>query len=312
MVVGVEAQDALGQVLHPADAPPKVGLAGTDACRHLGQRRGHGRGPRLLPGLERLVQQRAAIAAGLVFHLPGGATEPDEGVAIAAGLFVDDRLDDDLRCVLPGQQAQRLAIGGERRQPVAACQRHIAEVGMAARLIGMTEPDQLLLELEGALEDRLGRLGPSLLDVDGAQCLQRLGDARAAHAVDLLAHAHRLDVVPLRGGEIAGFLGGQAQRVVLQTGLLVVRTVGADDQRQSALGKAQRLGVVAGAIEGVRGLAQLLQLLGGLLGMHTWREQQRGQDEHEKRPPRTIGHAGRLTCRDSRSSGRRRAPRACH
>ena len=210
MVVGVEAQDALGQVLHPADAPREVGLAGTDACRHLGQRRGRRRGPRLLPGLERLVQQCVAIAAGLVFHLPGGATEPDEGVAIAAGLFVDDRLDDDLRCVLPGQQAQRLAIAGERRRPVAACQRHIAEVGMPARLIGMTESDQLLLELERALEDRLGRVRASLLDVHGAQRLQRLGNARAPHAVDLLAHAHGLGVIPLRGGEVAGFLGGQA------------------------------------------------------------------------------------------------------
>ena len=49
-----------------ADAAAEVGVAGADARRHLGQRRG-GRGrPRLLAGLEGLLQQRAAIGAGLV------------------------------------------------------------------------------------------------------------------------------------------------------------------------------------------------------------------------------------------------------
>ena len=249
-----------------ADAAAELGVAGADARRHLGQRRGGRRRPRLLAGLEGLLQQRAAIGAGLVPGLPGGAAEPDEGVAIAPDLVVDDRLDDGLGGVLPGQQAQRLAIGGERGRPVAARQRHVAEVGMAARLVGVSEPDQLLLELERALEDRLGRIRAPLLDVDGAQRLQRLGHAGAAHAIDLLAHAHGLGVVALRGGEVAGFLRRQAQRVVLEAGLLVVRAVLADDERQGALGKAQRLGVVAGPIEGVRGLAQVLQLLGGLLG----------------------------------------------
>ena len=65
LVVGVEAQDALGQVLHLPDAPAEVGVAGAEARRHLGQRRG-GRGvPGLLAGREGLLQQRAAIGAGL-------------------------------------------------------------------------------------------------------------------------------------------------------------------------------------------------------------------------------------------------------
>ena len=123
-----------------------------------------------------------------------------------------------------------------------------------------------------------------------------------SHAIDLLAHAHGLGVVPLRRGEVAGLLGRQAQRVVLEAGLLVVRAVLADDERQGALGKAQRLGVVAGPIEGLRGLAQVLQLLGGLLGARAGRSiaarpaQRTTSGRHA-----LMGHTrARLTCRDSR------------
>ena len=57
----------------------------------------------------------------------------------------------------------------------------------------------------------------------------------------------------------------------------MVRAVLADDERQRPLGKAQRLGVVAGPIEGVRGLTQILQLLGGLLGLCAERDCQSSQ-----------------------------------
>ena len=58
-------------------------------------------------------------------------------------------------------------------------------------------------------------------------------------------------------------------------------------------------------------LLLVFMLLGGLLGVCAGRQHQRGQDEDQKRPPRTIGHARRLTCPDSQSSCRRRALRAC-
>ena len=129
-------------------------------ARHLGQRRGGRRRPRLLARPEGLVQQRAAIGAGLVSGLPGGAAEPDEGVAIAPDLVVDDRLDHGLRGVLPGQQAERLAIGASAAGQLPRASADVAEVGMPAGLVGVSEADQVLLELERALEDRLGRVGP--------------------------------------------------------------------------------------------------------------------------------------------------------
>ena len=137
---------------------------------------------------------------------------------------------------------------------------------MAARLVDMPEADQVLLELEGAAEDRLRLIGTALPEMDAAELLERLGHAGAVGAVDLLAHAHGLGVVAQRQGQVADRLGDQAEGVVVDAGLLVVGPELADEERQGLLGKAQRLGVVAGAVEGVGGVAQLLQLAGELLG----------------------------------------------
>ena len=137
---------------------------------------------------------------------------------------------------------------------------------MAARLVDMPEADQVLLELERAAEDRLRLIGATLPEMDAAELLERLGHAGAVGAVDLLAHAHGLGVVAQRQGKVADRLGDQAEGVVVDAGLLVIGPELANEERQGLLGKAQRLRVVAGAVEGVGGVAQLLQLAGELLG----------------------------------------------
>src|SRR5262249_14335906 len=179
------------------------------------------------------------------------AAEPYEGVAVAPDLLVDNRLDQGLRGVLPGYKANRLAIGGEGGRPVAARGGDIAEIGVPARLVGMSKPDQVLLELERAFEDWLGRIGAAELELDAAQHLQRLGHAGALRAVDLLAQARGLDIVSFRRGEITRFLGGETQRIELDAGLLVLGSELADDERQCLLGETQCQSIVARPVKRV-------------------------------------------------------------
>src|SRR5262249_13727490 len=152
--------------------------------------------------LKGFLKQRAAIDPRLVPGLPGRAAEPYEGVAVASDLLVDNRLDQGLRGVLPGYKANRLAIGGEGGRPVAARGGDIAEIGVPARLVGVSKPDQVLLELERAFEDGLGRIRSAQLNLDSPQHLQRLGHAGALRAVDLLAQTDGLDIVSFLRGAV--------------------------------------------------------------------------------------------------------------
>ena len=209
-VLGMQGEHAVGQILHLADALAERRVRCAEPRRHLGQRR-RGRGvPGVLRGGEGLLDQRRLRRARIGARLPGRPAQADERVAMPADVLVDDRLDDRERGVLADQQPDRLAIGVERRRPVAARQIHRAEVGVAGRRERVVRADRVLADLERALEQRLGRVVALELDVDAAQVFERDGDRRAFLAVHLLAQAQGLRVVALGLGELAGALADQA------------------------------------------------------------------------------------------------------
>ena len=124
--------------------------------------------------------------------------------------------------------------------------------------------------------------GPSHLDVDRSQPVERVSHARTFAPVHLLAQAQRLAKVLLGGGELACRL---AMRPSEKYWMLVCSCAGpilADHERQSLLGGLQGAGVVSGPIEFTRLLSEPRQLRRRLLRHGAGCKGQRSQadDDH--------------------------------
>ena len=70
LVFVMQRQHLVGIVLHAADAPPEIGIAGAEPCRHLGERGCGGSLPRKLARHERLLDHRRLVRPRFRAKLP--------------------------------------------------------------------------------------------------------------------------------------------------------------------------------------------------------------------------------------------------
>ncbi len=123
------------------------------------------------------------------------------------------------------QQSDRFAIGRERGRPVTPRQIEIAAIGMIAGEKAMVWPQQcsdVLADFGCSPDQRLGRFRSAHLEVDIRQLIERHGGRGTVGSVHLLADGDGGAVVFFGGWQITGGLRDEAQRVVVDGGLLVL------------------------------------------------------------------------------------------